>query len=57
MAENFKTVTLRLSPEQHRDLKLASFQAGKSLKDLLLDAAEHVRKQYAEEIEEAKKHK
>lgn len=50
-----KTITFRISEEEHRDLKLAAFQTGRTLKDLLMEAVREVRQRYEAEIEAAQK--
>lgn len=54
MAQNYKTVTFRMSEEDHRNLKLLSALTGKSLKDLLQAGVDTVKKDYAKELKQAK---
>lgn len=49
-----KRVTIEMSAEMHRDLKLAAFMTGKSLKGLMLEVAEETINKYQKEIQEGK---
>ena len=48
-----KRVTVELTPEQHKDLKLISVQTGRTLKDLFAEAVDRIRADHRQEIETA----
>lgn len=53
MTRKTRTITYRIDEDKHRQLKLAAVQTGRTLKDLLDDAVEHVLKEYQQEIQDA----
>ena len=50
MTENeLKTLTLRISPEEHKKIKLLSVETGKSIKDLMMECLQRLVREYEEQ--------
>lgn len=49
-----KRINIEVTEEMHRDLKLAAFMTGQSLKGLLVEVAKETISKYQKEIKEAK---
>ncbi len=44
----YKTLTLKVSPQEHKQIKLLSVETGRSVKDLMLECLQRLVREYEE---------
>jgi predicted HicB family RNase H-like nuclease len=42
----YKTLTLKISPQEHKQIKLLSVETGRSVKDLMLECLQRLVREY-----------
>lgn len=45
---DWKTLTLKISPEEHKQIKRLSVETGKSIKDLMMECLQRLVREYEE---------